>query len=120
MLQQRIARSLQSLSRQSQAARITRTATTTPWASSYKVAPIASQSIAWRRCYSSAKEESDKKQEQILKEEGKGTQDTATEGAAAKEENPAQKELEAVKKENVDLTVSLCSSLVLIDSADTV
>lgn len=108
MLQQRIARSLQTLARPSQSSRIARTATTTPWRSSYKAPAVASQSIAARRCYSSAKEESDKKQEQILKEEGKGTQDTATEGAAAaaKEENPLQKELEAVKKENLDITVS--------------
>ncbi|KAL9534624.1 GrpE [Sphaerulina musiva] len=106
MLQQRIARSLQTLARPSQSSRIARTATTTPWRSSYKAPAVASQSIAARRCYSSAKEESDKKQEQILKEEGKGTQDTATEGAAtaAKEENPLQKELEAVKKENLDIT----------------
>lgn len=107
MLQQRIARSLQTLARPSQPSRIARTATTTPWRSSYKAPAVASQSIVARRCYSSAKEESDKKQEQILREEGKGTQDTATEGAAAaKEENPLQKELEAVKKENLDITVS--------------
>lgn len=93
--------------------------TTTPGVSSYTVAPIASQSITSRRCYSSTKEESDKKQEQILTDEGKGTQNTATEGAGAKEENPVQKELEAVKKENVDLTVSRSGNATHKGCADT-
>jgi molecular chaperone GrpE len=98
--------------------------------SSCKVAPIASHTIAARRRFSSAKEESDQTQEQILKDEGKGTQDGVTEGAAVKEEkgaaekdeNPLQKELEAVKKENVDITVSGVVAVgehAVDDSADT-
>ncbi|USW48605.1 Putative GrpE nucleotide exchange factor [Septoria linicola] len=103
MLQQRITRSLQTLSRQPQTLRAARTTSTSPF-SAYRP---ASQNLAARRWYSSAKEESDKKQEDILKNEGKGTQDTAKEGAAKEAENPLQKEVEALKKESLEATDKL-------------
>lgn len=101
MLQQRLARSLQTLSRQSQ---VLRTPTTsTPFAAArLRVAPATSQQLSARRWYSST-EESDKKQEEILKDSpGAEGKDASKDGA---KEDPVQKELEAKKKENVDLTV---------------
>lgn len=100
MLQQRLARSLQSISRQPQ---IAHTCRTPP----LRTANPASQFIAARRWYSSQNEEGNKTQEETMKNEGKGTQDAAKDEAAAKDESPVQKELEAKKKENVELTVSL-------------
>jgi molecular chaperone GrpE len=100
MLQQRLARSLQTLSRQSRGLRTIRTPQNTHL---FPTSPIASRTIATQRWYSS-QNESDKTQEEVLKEEGKGTQDTAKENPAASD--PVQKELEVKKKENVELAVS--------------
>ncbi|KAM3415342.1 hypothetical protein BST61_g8871 [Cercospora zeina] len=105
MLQQRLARSLCTLSRQSSAPAAAHTVPA-PFLAAYRATPAATQRLTARRWYSSEKAESDQKQEEILKNEGKGTQDTAKEGAEqqAKEQNPLQKELEALQKENVDVT----------------
>ncbi|CAK4032264.1 mitochondrial [Lecanosticta acicola] len=100
MLQQRFARSLQSLARQPQTLRAWRVTSTPFSASKFRVAPIASQQVPSRRWYSS-KEESEKKEEEMLKEESEGNK--AQEGDAAKDD-PVQKELEAKKKEVLDLT----------------
>ncbi|CAK1354805.1 GrpE protein, mitochondrial [Cercospora beticola] len=108
MLQQRLTRSLFTLSRQSPALGAVHTVPA-PYLAAYKAIPATTQRIAARRWYSSEKAESDKKQEEILKNEGKGTQDTAKEGAEqqAKEQNPLQKELEALQKDNVEVTDKL-------------
>ncbi|KAK4506611.1 hypothetical protein PRZ48_000343 [Zasmidium cellare] len=103
MLQQRLARSLQTFSRQSQTLRTSRVASTPFSAARLRVAPAAaSQQLSARRWYSS-KEESDKKQEEVLKDspEVEPSKDAAKDGA---KEDPIQKELEAKKKENLDLT----------------
>lgn len=100
MLQQRLARSLQTFSRQS---RVLRTPTSKPFsAARLRVAPAASQQLSARRWYSST-EESDKKQEEILKDSPGAEGKDASKDSA--KEDPVQKELEAKKKENVDLTV---------------
>ncbi|KAF2209345.1 hypothetical protein CERZMDRAFT_100547 [Cercospora zeae-maydis SCOH1-5] len=101
MLQQRLTRSLCTLSRKSSAIGAAYSAPA-PLLAAYRVTPATTQRLASRRWYSSEKAESDQKQEEILKNEGKGTQDTAKEGAEqhAKEQNQLQKELEALQKEN--------------------
>lgn len=103
MLQQRLARSLQTFSRQSQILRTPSVAPTPFSAARLRVAPAASQQLSARRWYSST-EESDKKQEEVLKESpgAEASKDASKDGA---KEDPVQKELEAKKKENVDLTV---------------
>ncbi|KAF2173049.1 hypothetical protein M409DRAFT_62677 [Zasmidium cellare ATCC 36951] len=102
MLQQRLARSLQTFSRQSQVLRTPRAAFTPFSAARSRVAPAASQQLSARRWYSS-KEESDKKQEEVLKDspEAEPSKDASKDGA---KEDHVQKELEAKKKENLDLT----------------
>lgn len=101
MLQQRLARSLQILSRQSQVLRTPTVASTPFSAARLRAAPAASQQLIGRRWYSST-EESDKKQEEVLKDSPEATKDASKDSA---KEDPVQKELEAKKKENLDLTV---------------
>ncbi|EME87802.1 uncharacterized protein MYCFIDRAFT_201267 [Pseudocercospora fijiensis CIRAD86] len=73
------------------------------WYSSCQVAPAtsASHGIASRRWYSS-QQESEAKQEEVLKENTEGTKETPKEDAA--KENPLAHELESKKRENLDLT----------------
>ncbi|KXT04003.1 hypothetical protein AC578_9265 [Pseudocercospora eumusae] len=104
MLQQRLVRSLQTISRQPQVLRTAPTPRPTSFAAStFRVAPAtsASQSIASRRWYSSQKE-SEANQEEVSKENTEGPTETPKEDAA--KENPLAKELEAKKKENLDVT----------------
>jgi hypothetical protein len=96
MLQQRLLRSFQAASRQTPALGTSRIA------SQSKVAFGASQQVAGRRWYAA---ETEAKKEQVLKEqaEAQGAQETPKKEAA--KDDALQKELEAKKAENVDLTV---------------
>lgn len=105
MLQQRLARSFQTLSRQSQCLGTPRATHPTPFSvSTLRLAPAASasQSIAARRWYSS-QQESEAKQEEVSKENTEGPKETPKEDVA--KENPLGKELEAKRKESLELTV---------------
>lgn len=104
MLQQRLLRSVQIASRQSPALR---TSSFSPAASKPKVAFAASQQLASRRWYSA---ETEAKKEETLKDqaEAQGAQETPKKDAA--KEDPIQKELEAKKQENVDLTVCMAGT----------
>lgn len=99
MLQQRLLRSFLAASKQTPALPTSRIS---PSASQPKVAFVASQQLASRRWYSA---ETEAKKEEVLKEqaEAQGAQETPKKDAA--KEDPVQKELEAKKQENVDLTV---------------
>lgn len=103
MLQQTLARSLQTFSRQSQILSTPRVACTPFSVARLRVAPAASQQLSVRRWYSST-EESDKKQEEMLKDSPEAK---AEDGKDASKDDPVQKELENKKKENLDLTVCL-------------
>ncbi|EGP91375.1 unnamed protein product [Zymoseptoria tritici ST99CH_1A5] len=98
MLQQRLLRSFLAASKQTPALPTSRIS---PSASQPKVAFVASQQLASRRWYSA---ETEAKKEEVLKEqaEAQGAQETPKKDAA--KEDPVQKELEAKKQENVDLT----------------
>lgn len=80
--------------------------------SAFRLAPASASTpsrAAWR-CYST-QQESDAKQEEVLRDEGQGTQDTVKENAVkdddplSKELERQKKELEAQKKDNLELTV---------------
>ena len=101
MLQQRLARSLQSFARPSSPLCLPRSSRRGFAVHIAAIAPIASQRFATQRWYSST-QEAEKKQEDASKDQPEA-QETPKKEAA--EEEPVQKELESKKKENVELTV---------------
>lgn len=104
MLQQRLSRSLQTLARQQQQCFRPQRAqiSTTPFISR-TYTPAASQRISGRRWYSQAQEAEAKKEESASVQAGE-QQKPAEEQP---KEDAVQKELEAKKREVIDLTVSL-------------
>lgn len=106
MLQQRLARSLQLLVRQPQPLRSSTLLTAPCTPATLRLAPAASQQLSSRRWYSSA-EQSEKKEEDTTKgsPDAQGSKDTPK--ADAGKEDPVQKELEAKKKEVIDVTVRM-------------
>ncbi|KAK5119390.1 hypothetical protein LTR85_007746 [Meristemomyces frigidus] len=102
MIQRTLLRSLQTTTRQPQPFRLTRAALNTSSTASRSVTPLASQSLAGRRWYS---QETEAKKEETAAEQAdaQGQGDKAT-SATPKADDPVQKDLEAKKKEIVDLT----------------
>jgi hypothetical protein len=108
MIQPRLSRSLQLLTRQQrQWHRVSRTPFVSSPFSTTAIAPSISQRISGRRWYSQA-QEAESKKEEVPEEAAKPAADEAAKDAA-KEEDPVQQELAAKKQEVIDLTVRCLS-----------
>ncbi|KAF2479052.1 mitochondrial co-chaperone-like protein GrpE [Neohortaea acidophila] len=111
MLQQRLSRSLQALARQPQQhqplIRLPRSNTSSSPFAFRSFAPVASQRLPARRWYSSAQEAEAKKEEPAQD----STPEQQKKAQEATKEDPVQKELEAKKREVIDLTDRLKRSV---------
>ncbi|TKA32790.1 hypothetical protein B0A50_01015 [Salinomyces thailandicus] len=104
MIQRTFLRSLQTATRQPQSLALKRAISTAPFTNTQTAATLASQRFSNQRRWQS--QEAEKKKEGTLEEQAdaQGQGDRATSEAPKEAENPLAKELDAKKREVIDLT----------------